>query len=149
VEASILGAEGKNAEFDGPLDELFGDLAGERSLDGDPKMRIIATEVVQDGKQPQARIFVGRDGETATLEGAKLFEGSDGFAAQAEEALGIVAQQFAGGGEGPVARGAFEEGLADLVFEFANGMADGGLSPAHTNGGSGKAFFFDDGEEGL
>ncbi len=147
VEARIFRAEGQDAELDGSLEELIGDLAGQRALHSDANLREIATKLVEHGKEPQAGIFVGSKGEAAAFEGAEFLERGDGFAAQTQQALGVAAQQFAGCGEGAVAGGALKEWLADLVFELANGVTDGGLGAAHAGGRTGKALFFGDGEK--
>jgi len=59
---------------------------------------------------------------------------------QAQEALGEAAQELAGSGERGVARGALEERLADFLFQFVNGVADGGLGAAHADGAREKPF---------
>ena len=41
--------------------------------------------------------------------------------------LSYSKEQLAGIGQGALTRGALEEGLADFVFEAADGVADGGL----------------------
>jgi hypothetical protein len=149
VEAGVVGTEREDAELDGTFEELIGDLAGERALNRDADVWVVAAKSVEHGQEPEAGVFIGGDGEAAALEGAQFFEGSDGFDAEAEEALRITAEQLAGGGEGAIAGGAFEERLADFFFELANRVTDGGLSATHAGGGAGEAFFFEDGEEGF
>ena len=70
VETRVLGAEGKDAKLDSPLQQLIGNLAGERSLHGDSDLGEIAAELVEHGKEPQAGVFVGGEGEAAALQGA-------------------------------------------------------------------------------
>jgi hypothetical protein len=149
AEAGVLGAEGEHAELNGSFEELIGNLAGEGTLNGDADVRVLAPESVEHGQKPEAGVLISGDGKTAALEGAQFFEGGDGFETQAQEALRITAEELAGGGEGAVARGAFEEGLADFVLQFADSMTDGGLGAAHADSGTGEAFFFKDGEEGF
>ena len=149
VETRIVWVEGEHAELHGMLDKLIGDLAGERALHGDADVGIVVTESVKHGQQPETGVFIGGDGEASALEGAQFFEGRDGFRAEAQKTLRVTAEKLTGGGGSAVARGAFEEGLADFVLQLANGMADGRLGAAHANGGTGEAFFFKDGEEGF
>ena len=70
VETCVLGAKRKNAELDGSLEELIGDLAGEGSLHGNADLGEITTEFVEDGQKPEAGVLVGCDSEAAALEGA-------------------------------------------------------------------------------
>ena len=149
MEARIVGAEGEDAKLGGAFEELVGDLAGKRALHGDAELRVGAAECIEYGKQPEAGVLVGSDDEAAAFEGAELFKGGDGFGAKAEETLGKAAQEFAGGGEGSIARRTFEQGLADFVFKLADGVTDGGLSTAHAGGGAREAFFLGNGKEGL
>jgi len=149
VETCVLGAERKNAELDSSLEKLIGDLAGKGSLHGNADLGEIPAKFVEHGKKPEAGVFIGGYGEAATLEGAQFFEGGDGFAAQAQQALGIAAQQLAGGGKRGIARGALKEGLADFFFQLADSVADGGLGAPHADGRAGKALFFGNGEEGF
>ena len=58
-------------------------------------------------------------------------------------------ENLAGGSEGAVPAAAFKEALAELVFKFANGLADCWLRPPQTRGGPGKAAFLDNGQEGF
>ena len=87
--------------------------------------------------------------EASAFERAQLFEGGGRFAAQFKQALGVFAQQFAGRSQCAFARDAFEERLADFVFEAADGMADSRLCAAKAHGRTGEPAFFDHGEEGF
>ena len=149
AKAGILGTEREDAKLAGALEQLIGDAAGEGTLDGDADVRADAAEGVQHREKPEAGVFIGDHGEAATLEGAQLLKGDDGFSAQAEETFRIAAQQLAGGGQGAFARGALEERLADFLFELADGVADGGLGAVQSQGGAGKALLFNDGEKGF
>lgn len=149
VEPRVLGTERKNAELDGSLQKLIGDLAGKGPLHGDADLREIPAKFVEDRKKPEAGVLIGCEGEAATLERAQLFEGGDGFAAQTQEALGEGAQQLAGGGERGIARGSLKKRLPYLLFQFADGVTDGGLGAAHARSGARKTLFFGDGEESF
>lgn len=149
VEAVAFGAEGEDAEFSGALQKLLGDGAGEGALDHDVDVGMNAPEGVEDGEEPEAGVLVGGDGEASAFEGAEFFEGGGGFGAQAEEAFGVGAEELAGGGEGAFAGGALKEGFADLFFQLADGVADGGLGAVHAGGGAGEAAFFGYGEKGF
>ena len=64
-----------------------------------------------------------------------------GFLRQAEQALGVVAQQAPGVGQRGVLGGAVEQPLADALLEPADGLADRRLRPVQLHGGPGEAAF--------
>lgn len=148
-ERGILWAEADDADFDGVGEDLVGNTAGERALHGDLDAGVGAAELVEDGQQREAGVLVGGEGEAAAVEGAEFAEGIGGFGAEVEKFLGVVAQDFTGVGEGPVAGGSLEEGFAQFGFELGDGLADGGLGAAEAGGGAGEAALLRDGEEGF
>jgi hypothetical protein len=145
----VVGSVGHDAELDVAEKELVGDFGGERTLNGDADVGAAAAEFVEDGQQVEAGVFVGGEQETTAVEGLQLFERADGFVADADELFGVVAEKFAGLGEGSVAGGALEEDLAEVGFEFADNLADGRLGAVQAGGGAGEAALLGDGEEGL
>ena len=64
-----------------------------------------------------------------------------GLLRQAEQPLGVVAEQAAGVGQGGVLGGAVEQPLADALLEPADRLADGRLGPVQLHGGPGEAPF--------
>ncbi len=149
VKRVLLGAEGEDAELDGALEYLVGDAAGKGALDVDLNLRTGVAVELQAREQEVRGVLVGGEGEAAAGERAQLVDGRGSFAAQQEQALGVAAQDFAGGGEGAVAGVALEEAFAEFVFKTTDGLRDGGLGAVQANGGAGEAALFNDGEEGF
>ena len=118
-------------------------------MDGDVDFGEAAAKGIEDGQQVEAGVFVGGEQESAAVKGAELFDGRGSFAAHGEQACGVVAEEFAGSGEGTVAGCALEEDFADGVFELADYHADGGLGTVEADGGAGEAALFGNGEEGF
>jgi len=102
-------------------------------------------ELVEHGEQIEAGVFVGGEQQTATVERTQLFEGTGGFVAETEQPLRIIAEEFAGRGEGAVAGGALEEEFAKVALELANDLADGRLGAMETSGGARETALFGDG----
>jgi hypothetical protein len=69
--------------------------------------------------------------------------------AEVEDALGVVAQNFAGIGKAGGATAAHKQALADPILQAADGEADGGLGAVELVGGAGEAFLAGDGQEGV
>lgn len=149
AKAFVLRPKRENSEFDGAIEQLVGDLTGQGALHVHSDVRALTTEGIENRQQPETGIFVGGDGEAAALEGAEFFESRYCFGTQAEKALGVTAEQFAGGGEGSFAGRAVKEGLADFFLEFADGVTDGRLRAVETKRSAGEALLFNDRQEGF
>jgi hypothetical protein len=91
--------------------------------------------------------FVGGEADFA---GRLVAEGAEGgeFGLDLVEAGGEgVEQAVAGGGGGDAAGGAGEQAEAELFFEAADGVAEGGWRDAELGGGAGEAALPGDGDE--
>lgn len=71
------------------------------------------------------------------------------FVAKVDEALGVVFKEGASIGEADGTSAADEKGLAERVFELANGEADGGLGAKEAFGGTREAAFLGDHQKDL
>ena len=69
---------------------------------------------------------------------AKFRERLGGLGAEVDQLLGVLVQDLAGIGENSFARGAVEQGFAELVFELADGLADGRLGAEKLVGSAGE-----------
>ena len=98
-----------------------------------------AAKFCQDGQQVEHGEFVGCDDQLAFLQFAQFGEGFRGFGAQVDQLFGVFEQDFSGVGEDAFAGRAVEEGFAEFVLEFADGLADRGLGAEEFLGGAGKA----------
>src|SRR6266478_355821 len=115
---------GKNAHLDGVAQQVVGNVAAERPLHRDPDHGMEAAELCQHGQQIERGEFVGRDAQLAGLEFAQLNQGLLRVRPQVEQLLGVLLQGAAGVGEDPFAGGPVKQRLAQLLLEFANGLAD-------------------------
>ena len=112
-------------------------------------MRVLAAVLVEEGEEVEAGVLVGGEVEASAVELAELLERAGGVVTEVEELDGVVAEDFAGVGEGAVAGRALEEDFAELALELGDGLRDGGLGAVQAGGGAGKAALFGDGEEGF
>ncbi len=139
AELRIFGAEGEDAELDGVEEDLVGDAAGERALDGELDAWVFPAELVEQREEVEAGVLVGGEVEAALVEFAEFGEGGDGVPAQVQELVGVLAEEQAGVGEGSVACAAVEQDLAQLAFELGDGLADGRLRAMEARGCAGEA----------
>ena len=131
------------------LQDVVGDVAAERPLDGDLDHRMQAAEFGQHGQEIEHSEFVGGNDQLAFLQFAEFGKGFRGLAAQVDQLFGVFEEDFAGVGEDAFAGGAVEEGFAQFVLKFADGLAYGRLGAEEFFGGAGEAALAGDGEENF
>ena len=135
------GLEREDAEVEAALRHLGADLAGRNAAHVHVHQRVRLSEARDERQHGVHRRFVGADQHPAAPQVAQVLDRAFGFLGQAEQALGVVAQQAAGVGEGGVLGGAVEQPLADALLEPADRLADGRLRPVQLHGGPGEAAF--------
>ena len=87
------------------------------------------------------RGFIGADQHASAPQVAEVADRAFRLLGQAEQALGVVAQQPAGVGEGGVLGCAVEQPLADALLEPPDGLTDSRLRPVQFHGCPGEAAF--------
>ena len=87
------------------------------------------------------RRFVGPDQDTTAPQVAQVADRAFRFFGEAEQALGVIAQQAPGVGERRVLGRAVEQPLADILLETLDGLADRRLRPVQFHGCPGEAAF--------
>ena len=87
------------------------------------------------------RRFVGPHEDAPATQVAEVLDRALGFLGQSEQALGVVAKQATGFGQGGVLGGAVEQPLPDAFLEAADRLADCRLSPVKLHGRPGEAPF--------
>ena len=87
------------------------------------------------------RRFVGADEHAAAAQVAQVLDGALRLLGQAQQTLGVVAQQAPGVGQGGVLGGAVEQPLADALLQPADRLADRRLGPVQLHGRPGEAPF--------
>lgn len=146
-ELRVLRIIGKDAEFDVVLEDIIGNVAAERTADGDFDGGMETAEFGEDGQKVEGREFVGRDVELAFLKLAELDESFLGVLTEVHEFFGVFLEDTAGVGEDSVTGRAVEERLADFEFELADGLTDRGLGAEELLGGAGEAALAGNGEK--
>ena len=144
-----VGPERDDAQLEGAQAQLFGNARGQHPLHGDGDVGKFAAKCVDGRQQIHAGVLVGGQLQMAALQALQFVEGARGFAAQGQQAQRIIAQQLTGRGERAVARGAVEEGLADVSLQLADHLADGGLGAMQAQRSAGKAALLSHGEKGF
>ncbi len=145
----VVGAEADHAHFDGVGEDIIGNAAGERALDGDLDARVLAAEGVQQRQQVEAGVLVGGQVELAGVQRAQVDQGGARVRPQVEHLLRVVAENLAGVGEDAVAGGALEQRLTEFSLQLGDDLADRRLGAVQARGGAGEAALFGDGEEGF
>jgi hypothetical protein len=110
-------------------------------MDADQHAGMKLAKCGQSGQKGVNGAFVDAEGELAAGEAFELAKSFFYFVAEIDQALGVVQQEGSGIGEADGAGSADEKRLAEAVFEFANGEADGGLRAVEAFGGAGEAAF--------
>ncbi len=145
----VVGLEGENANFDGVEQDFVGNAAGERALNGDFDVRVLAAVLVEKRQQVKAGVLVCGEVEAASVQGAQFGQSAGSFVAQVEKLERVIAQDVAGVGQRPVAGGALEEHFAEFGFELGDGLRDSRLGSVQPGGRAGEAALFGDGQEGF
>jgi type III secretory pathway component EscV len=81
-------------------------------------------ELIQDRQQVEAGELVGGNTKLALIHLLQFMQGADGLTTHVEQLFRILQQDFTGIGENAFARGAIEEGFANLVLELADRLTD-------------------------
>ena len=85
------------------------------------------------------RRLVGANQHAAAAQVAQVLDRALGLLGQAQQALGVVAEEPAGVGQGGVLGGAVEQPLADAVLEPADRLADRRLGAVQLHRRPGEA----------
>ena len=93
------------------------------------------------------RAFIYSQAQFAAAQALEVFHPFLDFVAQVEQALGVIAQKFAGVGELHLARAAHEQRLAHRFFELADDDAHRRLRAVKFFRRARKALLFRDGEK--
>lgn len=145
------------AAFGGGADdgeiEVFGvdgaaEVGGGVFVDGDLDAGMAGAEGLEKAGEE-----VGRDGgqgtefDFAADEAADVADFFAGGFELVDDALGVVEEKFAGGGDGDVAFVSLEEFFAEFVLELHDLLAEGRLGDVTALGGAAEVFRLGDGEE--
>ena len=133
--------EGQHAEVERPLRHLGADLARRDAPDVDVHERMRLPEPGDERQHDVHRRLVGANQHAAAAQVAQVLDGNLRLLGQAQQPLGVVAQQPPGVGQGGVLGGPVEEPLADALLEPPDRLADGRLGPVQLHGGPGEAPF--------
>jgi hypothetical protein len=87
------------------------------------------------------RGFVGADQDAPTTEVTEVLDGNLCFLGKAEQALGVVAQEPSGVGQGGVLGRPVEQPLADALLQPPHRLTDGRLGAVQLHGSAGEAPF--------
>ncbi len=131
----------EDAEVEAALRDLGADLTRRNAAHVHVHQRVGLSEARDDRQHDVHRRFVGADQDAAAPQVAQVLDRAFGFLGQAEQTLGVVAQQPAGVGQGGVLGGAVEQPLADVLLETADGLADRRLRPVQFHGCPREAAF--------
>src|SRR5262249_53706689 len=119
---------GDDADVHRTVFDALQDLVAEIAVDTDVDLRIFALKFSEYVRQKiEASSFVGAENHRALNDVAAIGDDLDRLVAQAQEAFGVVEQDFAGGCQLNGLGGSIEEFGAIGLFELANLGADGGL----------------------
>ena len=131
--------ERQHAEVEAALRDLGADLARRDAAHVDVDQRVRLAEARDQRQHGVHRRLVGADQHAAAAQVAQVLDRGLGLLRQPEQALGVVAQQPAGVGQGGVLGGAVEQALADALLEPADRLADGRLGAVQLHGRPGEA----------
>ncbi len=149
LQLRIAGDVGDGAEIEAVVQDFVRNVAREHAVKADLHAGVGFAELGDGWEQGMDGAFVDAEGEFAALEALEFHKAFLDFVAEVEEAFGVFAEQVAGVGEADRAGSADEEGLAEGVFELADGQADSGLRAIQAFGGAGEAALAGYGEEDL
>jgi hypothetical protein len=138
----LLWDVGDCADVQAVIEDFVGDVAGKHAVDADLDAGMELAEGGQRREKCVDGAFVDAQGEFAAREAFQLAQSFFYFVAEVDQTLGVVLEEGAGVGQADGPGTADEERLAEAVFEFANGEANGGLRAVEAFGGAGEAAFF-------
>ena len=145
----LAGDEGDSAEVEAIVEHFVRNVARKHAVDADLHARVGGAELGESGQQGVNGAFIDAEGKFAAGQAFEFGEAFLDFVAEIDKAFGIVAEEGASVRKADGARAAYKEGLAEAVFELADGEADGGLGAIEAFGSAGEAAFAGDGEEDL
>src|SRR5690242_11037621 len=137
------------AQVEAIIQHFVGNIAGKHAVDANLHAGMKLTEFPEGGEQGMDGAFVDAEGKLAAADFLQFGQALFDFVAQIDEAVGVIAQEGTRVGQADGARAADKEGLAEVVFELADGQADGGLGAKEALRGTGKAALARDGQEYL
>ena len=149
LELGIAGNVGDGAQIEAVIEDFVGDIAGKHAVDADLDAGMQFAKLGQGGEKRVNGTFVDADGKFAALETFEFGKTFFDFVAEVDEAFGVFLEEQAGVGETDRAGASNEQGLAEGIFEFADGKTDSGLRAVQAFGGAGKAAFLRDHKENL
>ena len=141
LELGFLRDVGDGADVEAVIEDFVGNIAGEHAMYADQDTGMELAKSGEGGQQSVDGAFVYAEGELAAAEAFEFAESFFYFVAEIDQALGVVLQERSGIGHAHWARAADEERLAEAVFEFANGEANGWLRAVEAFGGAREAAF--------
>ena len=141
AEPRLGGLERQHAEIEAALRDFGADLARRDAAHVHVHQRVRLPEPGDERQHDVHRGFVGADEDAAAAQVAQVLDGALRLLRQAEQPLGVVAQQAPGVGQGGVLGGAVEQPLADALLEPADGLADRRLGPVQLHRGPREAPF--------
>ena len=141
AEPRLGGLERQHAEVEAALRDLGADLPRRNAAHVDVHQRVRLPEPLDERQHGVHRRLVGADQHAAAAQVAQVLDGAFGLLGQAQQALGVVAQQPAGVGQRGVLGGPVEQPLADALLEPADRLADRRLGPVQLHGGPREAAF--------
>jgi len=121
----------QRAEIQTPLLHFDGNLPGRHAPNVDRDVGITLPKPRDDRQQRVDGRLVRANEHAAAAQVAQIADRRLGFLGEPHQPLPVVLQHPAGLGERSGLRGSIEELLAQLQFETANGLADGGLRAVH------------------
>ncbi len=121
--------------------DLGADLTGRDAAHVHVDERMRLAESRDERQHGMHRGLVGPDEDPPAPQVAQVLHRALGLFGQAEQALGVVAEQAPGFGQGGVLGGAVEQPLPDAFLEAADRLADGRLGPVQLHGRPGEAPF--------
>ena len=139
--------ERQNAEVEAALGHLGAELARRNPADVDVDERVCAAESRDERQHGVHRRFVGADQHPAAAQVAQVADGNLGFLGQAQQPLGVVAEEPSGVGQAGILGRPVEQPLADTVLEPLDRLTDGRLGTVQLHRGPREAPFGGHGQE--
>lgn len=128
LESGRFDGKRDDADIDGAVLDALQNLVAEIAVDADLHLGIAALKLGENiRKQIEAGGFVSAENERALDDITAVGHELNGFVAKAEETLGVLEEDFAGGSELDGLGGAVQQAGAIGLFELANLRADSGL----------------------
>ena len=141
------GVERHDAEVEAALRHFDAHLARRHAAHIDQDARMFLAELLDERQQHVDAAFVRSDQHAPALQIAQLANRELRLFRQPLQAFGVVPEHPPRLGQRAVLRRPIEEALADLVFEAADGLADGRLGPMQLGRGARKAALRGNGEK--